>query len=118
MVTFGKPNQVFQVHKWVKNSPAKQEMWVGSLGQEDPLEEGMATHSRILFLGESSGQRNLAGYSPLGHKESDLTEASEHSQVVRGLELLGSVLPPASRWREGLEVELIAIDQLFNGSCP
>ena len=23
-------------------------MWVGSLGQEDPLEEGMATHSRIL----------------------------------------------------------------------
>ena len=75
MVTFGKPNQVFQVPKWVKNSPAKQ-TWVGSLGQEDPLEEGMATHSSILFLGDSSGQRNLAGYSPLGHRGSDLTEAS------------------------------------------
>ena len=32
----------------VKNLPAKQEMWVGSLGQEDPLEKGMATHSSIL----------------------------------------------------------------------
>ena len=35
----------------VKNSPAMQEpqeMWVSSLGQEDPLEESMATHSSIL----------------------------------------------------------------------
>ena len=32
----------------VKNLPAKQKMWVGSLGQEDPLEKGMATHSSIL----------------------------------------------------------------------
>ena len=31
----------------VKNLPAKQGMWVRSLGQEDPLEEGMATHSNI-----------------------------------------------------------------------
>ena len=32
----------------VKNLPAMQETWVQSLGQEDPLEEGMATHSCIL----------------------------------------------------------------------
>ena len=32
----------------VKNSPAKQEMWVPSLGQEDPLEKEMETHSSIL----------------------------------------------------------------------
>ena len=32
----------------VKNPPAIQEMWVLSLGQEDPLEEGMATCSSIL----------------------------------------------------------------------
>ena len=32
----------------VKNLPAKQETWVRSLGQEDPLEKGMATHSSIL----------------------------------------------------------------------
>ena len=32
----------------VKNLPAIQEMWVRSLGWEDPLEEGMATHSSAL----------------------------------------------------------------------
>ena len=32
----------------VKNSPAMRKTWVGSLGWEDPLEEGMAIHSRIL----------------------------------------------------------------------
>ena len=32
----------------VKNLPTRRETWVQSLGQEDPLEEGMATHSSIL----------------------------------------------------------------------
>ena len=32
----------------VKNLPAMQETWVRSLGWEDPLEEGMASHSNIL----------------------------------------------------------------------
>ena len=32
----------------VKNLPTKQENWVPSLGQEDPLEKGMATHSSTL----------------------------------------------------------------------
>ena len=32
----------------VKNLPAMQETWVQSLGWEDPLEKGMATHSNIL----------------------------------------------------------------------
>ena len=32
----------------VKNLPVMQETWVQSLGQEDPLEKGMATHSSIL----------------------------------------------------------------------
>ena len=32
----------------VKNLPAMQEIWVQSLGWEDSLEEGMATHSSIL----------------------------------------------------------------------
>ena len=35
----------------VKNPPAVQETWVSSLGWEDPLEEGMATHSSILAWG-------------------------------------------------------------------
>ena len=36
------------VARTVKNLPAMQETQVQSLGQEDPLEEGMATHSSIL----------------------------------------------------------------------
>ena len=32
----------------VKNLPAVQETWILSLGGEDPLEEGMTTHSSIL----------------------------------------------------------------------
>ena len=32
----------------VKNLPAMPETWVQSLGQEDSLEKGLATHSRIL----------------------------------------------------------------------
>ena len=47
----------------VKNLPAMQETWVRSLGQKDPLEKGMATHSVFLST-EFHGQRSLAGYSP------------------------------------------------------
>ena len=56
----------------VKNPPAMQKSWVWSLGREDPLEKGMATHSSM--PGEFHGQRSLAGYSPWGCKESDVTE--------------------------------------------
>ena len=36
------------VAQMVKNRPAMWEIWVRSLGQEDPLEKGMATYCRIL----------------------------------------------------------------------
>ena len=42
-----------------------QEMQVESLGQEDPLEKEMATHSSVL-AGKSHGQRSLVGYSLWG----------------------------------------------------
>ena len=48
-------------------------MWFQSLGQVDPLEKEMATHSRIL-PGKFHGQRSLAGYSPWGGKELGMTE--------------------------------------------
>ena len=38
----------------VKNLPEKWETWVQFLGQEDPLEKGMATHSSILDWREPS----------------------------------------------------------------
>ena len=48
----------------VKNLPAMQEMWFQSLGQKDPLEEGMATHSsilawRILWTEEPGGPQSM-----------------------------------------------------------
>ena len=46
----------------VNNPPAKQEMQVWSLGQEDPLAEEMSTPE--FLSGKSHGQRSLAGYSP------------------------------------------------------
>ena len=51
----------------VKNLPAMWETWVWSLGWEDPLEEGMATHSNILAWRIPMG-RSLEGYSPWGHR--------------------------------------------------
>ena len=36
------------VAQLVKNPPAMRETWVGSLGWEDPLEKGKATHTSIL----------------------------------------------------------------------
>ena len=39
---------IYLVAQSVKNLPAMWEIWVRSLGWEDPLEKGMATHSRIL----------------------------------------------------------------------
>ena len=43
-----------------------------SLGQEDPQEKEIAIHSSRLAW-ESHGQRSLLGYSPQGHRESDMT---------------------------------------------
>ena len=51
----------------VKKPPAKEEMQVQSLGQEDPQEKEMATCSSIL-AGKFHGQRSLAGYSPWGQR--------------------------------------------------
>ena len=55
-----------------KKLPAIQETWVQSLGQEDPLEKEMATHSSIPAE-KFHGQRSLASYSPWSHKELDMT---------------------------------------------
>ena len=49
------------------------EIWVQSLGQEDPLEKGMLP-TPVFMPGESHGQRSLEGYSPWRCKESDITE--------------------------------------------
>ena len=56
------------VAQMVKNPPTMQETWIWSLGYEDSLEKGMATHS-IFWPGEFHDL-----YSPWGSKESNTTE--------------------------------------------
>ena len=61
------------VAQLVKNPPAVRETWVQSLGWEDLLEKGMATHSST-HAWKIPYQLPLAGYSPWCRKESDTTE--------------------------------------------
>ena len=70
-----------------------QEIWVQSLDREDPLEEGTATHSRILAW-RIPGQRSLVGHSPQGHKESDLMGVTKHTLTQ------GKLNKQELRWKE------------------
>ena len=63
----------FPIAQMVKNLPVMQETQVRFLGQEDPLEKGMATHSSTLAW-RIPWTKEPAGYSPRGHKGSDTTE--------------------------------------------
>ena len=87
----------------VKNLPAMQETWVQSLGQEDPLEKGMATHSSVLawripWIEEPSRLQSM------GHKELDTTK-----QLTLSLSFTLFIftffhyiyLIKSSRWRSG-----------------
>ena len=60
----------------VKSLPAKQEMWVQSLGQKDPLEKEMATHSSILAQKipgtEEPGRLQSVGSQRVRHGLNDL----------------------------------------------
>ena len=63
----------------VKNLPAMQEScWVGKIPCR---REWLPTP--VFLPEEFHGQRNLAGYLPWGHKESDTTERLTHTQEIR-----------------------------------
>ena len=67
------------------------EMQVQSLGQEDPLEQQMATHSNVVFWKIPWTEEPGGLYSPWGHKELDTTEhAQTEAQTDRALILLGN----------------------------
>ena len=69
-------SQASLVAQLVKNPPTMWETWVQSLGWQDPLEKGTATHSSILAW------RIHGLYSPWGCKESDMTEQLSLSPVI------------------------------------
>ena len=63
----------------VNNLPAMQKTWVQSLGWENPLEKEWQP-TPVFLPGEFHGQRRLAGDSPWGGKESDITHTI-YSQI-------------------------------------
>ena len=70
----------FPVAQTVKNLPEMQETRVQSLGWEVPLKKEWQS-TPVFLPGEFHGQRSLAGYSPWGCKELDLTERLTHTHV-------------------------------------
>ena len=104
----------------VKTLPAKQEMWVLSLGQEDPLEKEMATRSSILaginpWTGEpgrlqspgsqrkqspgyEASARCVAGVAQGRPGGSDRLPASPSLSGGRGLEAEGQLSAPPASW--------------------
>ena len=65
--------QASLVAQLVKNLPAMQEIWVQSLGWEDPLEKGMATRYRILAW-RIPWPEEPGWLQSVGCKESDMTK--------------------------------------------
>ena len=64
---------ISSVAQMVKNLPEMQDTQIQSLNQEDPLEKGMETHSRILTW-KTPWTEEPGGLQFMGHKESDMTE--------------------------------------------
>ena len=96
----GSLGQASLVAQLIKNPPAMRETWVQSLGWEDPLEKGKATHSSILT------------WRIQGRKESDTTEqlsrfgASLVAQTVKRLPAMQETWVRFLGWEDPLEKEM------------
>ena len=101
------------VVQMVKNLSAMCEAQFQSLGQEDPLEEEMATHSHILVCKIPRTEEPGRLYSPWGHKELNVTDTFHfHISQFRGHKL--SLWPESFRgelWDDGSEGEAMGKGQ-------
>ena len=91
------------------------EAQVQSLGWEDPLEKGMATHSSI-FAWEIYGQRSLAGYSLRGCKESDMTEQLTHKRSSNNRKwcpAFWSICPLVLGWGSDSEPPVFSVSMML-----
>ena len=96
------------VAQMVKNLPTMREAWVGGLGQEDPLEKGMDTHSSMLAWriprAEKPGELQSMGSQRVGHDWVTHTHKHTHTPTLWegpcALEEGGGVISPMD-----LEVE-------------
>ena len=86
-ITVIRVNWASLVAQKVKHLTATQETRVRFLGQEDPLEKEMATHSSILAWKIPRTEEPSRLYSPWGHKESDMTERLTHALTTNAEEV-------------------------------
>ena len=89
-----------------------QEMQVRSLGQEDPLEEGIQPIP-VLLPGKFHGQRSLTGYSPWGHKESGMTEHT-HTQTHETSSQHDSLIHQITQGKKLLFKSCVSLNVLYN----
>ena len=75
----------------VNNLPAMQESWVRSLGQENPLEKGMAAHSSILVW-RIPWTEEPGKLQSMGSQESDTTEQLTHRTFLGVSSPFGSIM--------------------------
>ena len=75
------------VAQTVKSLPAMRETWVQSLGQEDPLEKEMATHSNTLVWKipwmEEPGRLQSMGLVRIGHNRTTSSSRSKAAQCIQ-----------------------------------
>ena len=96
--------------QWIKNMSAIREtlkIQVRFLGREDPLEEGVATHSSILAW-RIQGTEEPGRLQSIGHKESGTTEATERTlilvaQLVKTVPAMQKTLVQFLGWEDPLE---------------
>ena len=96
----------------VKKLPATRETQVRSLGWEDPLEKGMATHSSILTWRIPWTEEPGGLYSPWGHKELDTTEQITLSLSLGWIQLdllMGWIWGKKDRLKSGLGVRWMVL---------
>ena len=112
------------VAQLVQNPPALWETWVGSLGWENPLEKGKATHFPCIFPvfwpGEFHGL-----YSPWGRKEVDTTEQlSLHftslpgGSMVKHLPAMPETWVPPLGWEDPLEIQMATYSSILAWEIP
>ena len=104
----------------VKNLPAKQETWVWSLGWEDPLEEGMSTHSsmlawRILWKEEPGGLQSV-GSQRVSHDW--VTNTTTGGSVVKSLPAKQESWVWSLGWEDPLEKEMVTHSSILAWRIP
>ena len=120
------------VAQMVKNLPLMQETWVQSLGWEDPLEEGMATHFSILawrtpWTEEPGGLQSM-GSQRVGHDwmtknnmrklSEDLFRASLVAQLVKNLPAMREIWVRSLGWEDPLEKGTVTHSSILAWRIP